>query len=388
MEQFVLEKIDSEVNYHYTRYDVIERFPKEFKKNWLKSTDFRFLTIWVITFLITMATESYFASTLDEQVAIVDAQQIQEKYVRILDLEQYYDSVGDIFTSGERSKGTHLYGVADNIENHSANIDQDNLLNENIKHSTAAGHSNVDVYQENSYAQNSGRNDGFKKGKKSKTPDVSTMGILGYLSSDDNISNHQGIDDIVGVDNEGIFTVLDEMEISNASANGSEGENIAQINRNEYQMTESKIKRASIQGAEATLFPTRRSVSKVITKNVDWEEIPTTQQSMSTKRIKSGNGSVRTPDDISRILTSHNRAIQDCYKKALKENQNLKGKIVVRFSVTPDGYVNDVKIIYSSLEDEEMENCIIKKISRWNDFGFCNPELGISYYKQTYVFGY
>ncbi|RMF66114.1 MAG: TonB family protein [Calditrichaeota bacterium] len=96
----------------------------------------------------------------------------------------------------------------------------------------------------------------------------------------------------------------------------------------------------------------------------------------------------RNPDDIQAVVLRHNKAIQYCYERQLKRNPKLRGKIVVRFTITPEGTVKDVEIVYSDLNNAAVERCVVNRIRRWNDFGVVDASLGNTTIRQTYAFGY
>ena len=99
------------------------------------------------------------------------------------------------------------------------------------------------------------------------------------------------------------------------------------------------------------------------------------------------DGITRSPEAISRVLLNHNKSIQACYKKAYYRDSSVKGKISVRFSVDYRGMVKRVDIVKSTLNSRDLERCIVDMISSWDDFGPCDSRAGDSIYKQTYVFG-
>jgi len=90
---------------------------------------------------------------------------------------------------------------------------------------------------------------------------------------------------------------------------------------------------------------------------------------------------------IAEIVSRHKLTIQDCYQRGLRRDYTLKGKVVVRFVVTPQGTVARAEILTSTLNNNEVEDCILDRIKRWNDFGV-NSEKGDFAFKQTYLFGY
>lgn len=96
---------------------------------------------------------------------------------------------------------------------------------------------------------------------------------------------------------------------------------------------------------------------------------------------------VRTAEQVSTVIMYHNSAIQDCYVVQRRSNPYLKrGKITVRFAINPDGAVSWAEIAESTIDSEALENCILIKIRRWNDFGYGDPTEPDQIFRQVYVF--
>ncbi len=88
------------------------------------------------------------------------------------------------------------------------------------------------------------------------------------------------------------------------------------------------------------------------------------------------------------VIKHHEASINYCYARGLKRNPNLKGKVVVRFTVTPKGNVSEVTVVSSTLNNEQVEQCIVSRMSRWNDFGEVDASKGDATFRHVYVFGY
>jgi outer membrane biosynthesis protein TonB len=58
-------------------------------------------------------------------------------------------------------------------------------------------------------------------------------------------------------------------------------------------------------------------------------------------------------------------AIQQCYEKELKRNPSLKGKVVVRFNITPAGRTSEIDIEENTLGNEAVASCIKTTIRGW-----------------------
>ena len=95
----------------------------------------------------------------------------------------------------------------------------------------------------------------------------------------------------------------------------------------------------------------------------------------------------RTAQHVVKVVQSHKRALQDCYKQELKINPKVRGKIVVRFTVDPAGKVVDASIVSSTLRSAAMESCLLRRIKNWKDFGYSDPAAGNVVYKQAFNFG-
>ncbi|MBC7185884.1 MAG: TonB family protein [Calditrichaeota bacterium] len=96
----------------------------------------------------------------------------------------------------------------------------------------------------------------------------------------------------------------------------------------------------------------------------------------------------RDPDQVSKVVNGHNDAIEYCYQKELKRNPTLKGKLVVRFTINPQGKVSSATIVSSTLNSPELEACILRRIQRWDDFGAVDASLGDATFRQVYTFGF
>ncbi|MBX5483853.1 MAG: TonB family protein [Myxococcaceae bacterium] len=70
------------------------------------------------------------------------------------------------------------------------------------------------------------------------------------------------------------------------------------------------------------------------------------------------------PQAVARYVKGRLKAIQACYEKELKRNPSLKGRVVVRFTITPSGRVGTVEIEENSLNDA-VANCIRTYIRGW-----------------------
>ncbi|MBN2498841.1 MAG: AgmX/PglI C-terminal domain-containing protein [Deltaproteobacteria bacterium] len=68
---------------------------------------------------------------------------------------------------------------------------------------------------------------------------------------------------------------------------------------------------------------------------------------------------------IRRVIHSHRDQIKYCYSQELTRNPNLSGKVSIKFTISPKGYVQSAKVSSSSLNNATVERCITGKIRTW-----------------------
>jgi TonB family protein len=84
-------------------------------------------------------------------------------------------------------------------------------------------------------------------------------------------------------------------------------------------------------------------------------------------------------DELARYVKARLKAIIGCYERELKRNPSLKGRVVVRFSITPAGRASGVEIEENSLGNEAVGACIRTIVRAWV-FPFKPPdEVTVSY---------
>jgi TonB family protein len=84
--------------------------------------------------------------------------------------------------------------------------------------------------------------------------------------------------------------------------------------------------------------------------------------SMQTPEIESADVD---REKLSAYVRGRKSAIQQCYEKELKRNPTLKGKVVVRFTITTSGRASEIDIEENSLGNEAVAACIKTVIRGW-----------------------
>ncbi len=68
---------------------------------------------------------------------------------------------------------------------------------------------------------------------------------------------------------------------------------------------------------------------------------------------------------IRRVIRSHRDQIKYCYSKELTRHPNLTGKVSVKFTISPKGYVTQATVSQTSLNNSSVERCMAQKIRTW-----------------------
>lgn len=76
-------------------------------------------------------------------------------------------------------------------------------------------------------------------------------------------------------------------------------------------------------------------------------------------------------DEIRRVVREHLKEVRACYESALLRNRDLRGRVTVRFTISPTGSIADASVASNELGDAEVAECIRKAVTTW---GFPEPE--------------
>lgn|GEM_PF-4610472 len=75
----------------------------------------------------------------------------------------------------------------------------------------------------------------------------------------------------------------------------------------------------------------------------------------------------RLPQEaVEQVVSSRSAEIRWCYEQGLAREPNLVGKVVAEWTVGENGRVQNARAVHSSLKDDEVTSCILKKIGRWS----------------------
>lgn len=213
---------------------------------------------------------------------------------------------------------------------------------------------------------------------------VGSKGILGLLTSSGSTARGEEVEDILGRSSDS-QTDLDEAlaNLTGIKAGGRPGSRGEGVGNGDATVRGGRNQGA--EGIDALVSGLGKTKSSSFTRTgelVVVSESPLIERSSATGIVG------RNQDDVQVVVTRHNNSIEYCYERELKRDPNLKGKIVIRFTITPQGTVKNVELISSTLNNRKVERCVISRVRRWSDFGAINPSYGDTTIRQVYAFGY
>jgi TonB family protein len=356
-----------------SEYVVAANFPREFKKTFLENFDPRFSLILVATFLINFLIIAYLVMHPPPQMSSTDLERIQKQFARLVldkappapeiqftdvtplkDLPVEQSQVSRVEAQAGTATGRATGGTSGRVGS---------AVGENISASGLAAAIGRRTREQISY-------------------EVSRTGILGLLTSNSGMASGEAAAEVLD-DTKAPMTNLDEALAGVTSINRG---STADAGGNSAESREVRGGRAtSGSGIDALVQGLSESKTKRVQRSGDLV------MSNEEPLIETEDGKVsgaRNQDAVSAVIARHTSAIQYCYQRELKRNPNLKGKVVVRFTITPQGTVASATIVASTLNNPGVEQCVVERIKRWDDFGAIDPAKGNTTIRQVYTFGY
>jgi periplasmic protein TonB len=80
------------------------------------------------------------------------------------------------------------------------------------------------------------------------------------------------------------------------------------------------------------------------------------------RRTGTSNKASRSREEIELVFDRNKAAIYALYSRALRDNPQLQGKVVVQLTIAPTGEVTDCRILSSELGDAELERKLVARI--------------------------
>ncbi|MBN1997487.1 AgmX/PglI C-terminal domain-containing protein [candidate division KSB1 bacterium] len=380
----------------------LTKFPREFKKKRLQSIDWDFVVIVIVTLFLHILFVLIVITHLPSVLQPDNYTQIQEQYASIL-LDR--DSFGErmISSAGTMPSASDLIGgsrggggeggVGIPAEGGGGGAD----------FSGAAGSGGSAESRLPTMGERSARRDGAGSGRgrslQDVTNDVGRVGFLGILSSGSGFVSPDYVD---GINTYGdaantrlgyVLSSLDGGKIGRgrggpgSGSGGGTGPAGGRVLRG----TRRERHALTIDELIGNVSPTGKVAFKDIKRaNESFEKVAHTEEIKPLVPVTPEEREYlrRKPEDVQAIINKHRMVITDCYKRLLKSNPSLKGKVEVRFAINPEGQVSWAEMITTTIQNEHLINCMIARIKNWNDFGFSDPTAPDEVYRQVFTFGY
>jgi len=103
-------------------------------------------------------------------------------------------------------------------------------------------------------------------------------------------------------------------------------------------------------------------------KNTEYVAPTEGSASLAAKQIEIEDSVVgsRKTESIRQVLDANKGAIYAIYRKALRSDPSLQGKVTVKLSIEPNGAVSKVELVFSELNAPEVENKLLRRIKLIN----------------------
>lgn len=342
-----------------------------YKKRWLENVDKRFLSIFLVSLFFNVIIILYISHIPFEMTAEY-ARKFQEHYANfVYDKQPTPIKTEDVGNQDLIGQGKNKSGEA---EKKPAETDNSGGSQGSDNAAPAGGGGAPGS------ASAAARRAAHSKSTAEIAQEVSNKGLLGLLTGTGSAAQGASVQDVLGETGgsgsgnlDEVLSGLNGIKTSGTAGSGSGGKGGARGGRTSGSGTGIGDLVEGLTSAKSQKFGNR--TDKVVVSN-------------SEVAVEGGKSAGRAPEQVMAVVNSHRAAINYCYQRALRKNPNLKGKISLRFVISPSGSVKDVKILSSTLNDPSVERCIISKIRSWRDFGPVAAAKGDAVFRQDYVFGY
>lgn len=374
----------------------IDKFPAEFKKNIFKSIDTRFFFILILSIGINIGNILILQKFLPSEVSIKAINKIQEQYAKLLlnnriqpssnylgTIETDYDLDTQLITGLNKWMDAFTDDILESIK------DMPTLANP--APANAPGVTRLPSKEELGAAR---ENANLKRtaSRADLEKEMNSVGLLGLISSDSRSIDQEYVQDLLEYATENsthlaeVLTKLNSIEVPRYGSSGYLKKIRSNILDDEAELKGGRTSAdRAVQEIIENVQPIQSVEAKPMKRNEEYEEVPS--GSLNKLADLSLKGRTRTAQEVIRVVQSHTRALQDCYKQELRYDPAIKGRILVRFTIDPDGTVIGASIISSTLDSPRMEECILNRIKRWRNFSPCDPAVGEKTYRQSFSFG-
>jgi len=374
----------------------VVKFPAEFKKNFYQSIDKRFVVILLFSIVLNIGTILVLEKIVPSAAATRSISRIQEQYAKLLlnntrqpssyyveTIESDYNLDTQLITGLNRWMDAITNDFLESIKD--LPVMNDATTGSKTRETRLPSKEELGVARDNAHKMRNAS-------RKELESEVSSVGLLGLISSNSRSIDQEYVQDLLEYATENstqlaeVLASLNSIEVPRYGSSGYlkkiRGSNLDNEAGLEGGRTTAE---QEVQEILKNVEPIQSVESKPMKRNIEYEEVPS--DNMNKLSDLSLKGKTRSAQEVIGVIQSHTRALQDCYKQELRYDPGINGKIVVRFTIDPDGHVAGASIISSTLNSPRMEECILNRIKRWRNFPPCDPAVGNKTYRQSFSFG-
>ncbi len=341
----------------------IVAFPKEFERNLWEALDRRFYIILLSSLAVVYGMVILLAN-LGFSMQDID-NQIRQKYLKNLYTAELVDDIPQTTTDVDGSLGEEPKKDKEEPKDDRAERDKG-------KRTEARGQSAAErrAAAKQAAAARGRQRDALEN-------KVSGMGVLGVLSAGDGGGVGEAVDDLVGGDGGGFGDLDQALNQAGGLQTGT-----ASSRRSRLGARKMGDGTGGTTGIDDLIEGgTGASSSKSIARRGKFA-IKMEEGSVAGRGSKS---TARSADAIGRIITQHQDAIINCYRKEARLNPSLKGSITIVFTIKVNGRVTKIDISNSTLKNRNVESCVKSRIRSWRFQPISDKEGDVTF-RQKFVF--
>ncbi|GAB4358476.1 MAG: hypothetical protein Kow006_26940 [Gammaproteobacteria bacterium] len=135
--------------------------------------------------------------------------------------------------------------------------------------------------------------------------------------------------------------------------------------KTERSMVTSRVGRSS-GGINTARLSRDTGSTQLATRSTEQLKAPTSlKKAAQSKKARQGKLATRTDEEIQLVFDRNKTAIYNLYNRALRTNPAMKGKVVIRLTISPDGKVTNISIVSSELGDQKLERKLVLRVKRF-----------------------
>ncbi len=364
-------------------------FPKEFEKSLSDFIDRRFIVILALTIVVDFGSIAYFVSTAPAEMSESDAERFRKKFVELV-----RDKAGSEreakFVEAPPLKDLPPELMPKNVSDGPASVS-----GRRAGAAVSPGGSRETVLAGGSAETHTAPGASGRRTREDISQAASRAGVLALLTGKGDAATGRAAEDVLS-GNKTPMANLDEALTSAGglrrgstrelgTAMGPGGDAVGNGNDRSREIRGSRA--TNVGGIDALVQGLGEGKSQSVQRSGGLEvgnHEPLIEEPSEDGRA---TGS-RDRDLVAAVVARHTSAIQFCYQREVRRHPNLRGKLVVRFVITPQGTIAGVTVLSSTLSNPTVESCVVERIKRWDDFGAIDPSKGNTTFRQVYTFGY